>query len=430
MNKLTFPIVILALMLNDAVYAITPQSLYGGSGVGLMRTAEVLGEGESSWSIFAQTEENINTLTPGTKTAQLQVNVGYATAVGKYTELGLVVPFSVFSPLPGTTYSGGRGVDGFVKYSFTQPVENEGFGSAITVSSRLMPGSATNNISSGESLYGTELNFSYWTKSTGFHLNLGYAYDEIWAEGVTPVYTADNTMSVSAGFDLGFSDVMIFSVQGLGRRVISTSDDNLLITAGLSYAISTTSSIQLSTGFGIPSSRSNPNKNITVGWNYSPQSSRRSRYELTGVSEQLNTQNAKLLTKLDTMEQRMHRLEEKLPSQDGAMSPAGMAGDANEVAVVSSDMMAAGTPGTAIRIALINTTKNKLLLEKLVQELEAVGYLVISTQASKGKKQRVSTIYYRTGLSHEGIELGHRLKGNQVVINKDLMDGVDLRLQV
>ncbi|MDH5184589.1 MAG: hypothetical protein OEX12_11955, partial [Gammaproteobacteria bacterium] len=50
--------------------------------------------------------------------------------------------------------------------------------------------------------------------------------------------------------------------------------------------------------------------------------------------------------------------------------------------------------------------------------------------ASKGKKQKVSTIYYRTGLSHEGIELGHRLKGNQVVINKDLMDGVDLRLQV
>lgn len=436
MNIPLFPIVILVLMLSNTVYAITPQSIYGGSGLGLIRTAEVLPEGESSTSFSGLVEEYNNLLTPGTSDLHIEAMFAYATSFGGHTEVGFVAPYSLYSvSTSGLSYSGSRGLKGFLKHSFTEPVLNEGTGVSFTIFGDIYSLVPSTDLIGGDPVYGTEINISHWTQTSGFHLNIGYANNYVWQEALVPVFVTDNTVSLSAAVEVGVSDALTFSLQGLTSQAMTTGDENIVLSSLFSYAMSNTLNMQLGIAAGL-SDRSHPNQNFFFAMNYSPTSKTRSRYAVTGTSEQLYQQNSDILSKLDSIDKRLAQMESRFDepmshkANSNTMHMATAAEKSDKTAVVSVVPPASEADDSILRIEIINTTRDKKALSRIRKKLTDSGYRIVSTKTVLDNKLDRSVVHYFSGLSDDAKKIGHIFPGNQIIVKRELPEGVDFRFYI
>lgn len=435
MNKFLLPLVILTFVLSNSVYAITPQSIYGGSGLGLIRTAEVLPHGESSTSFAGQVEEYNNVLTPGTTDLHIEAMFSYATSFGGHTEVGFVAPYSIYSPgTAGISYSGSRGMKGFFKHSFTEPVLNEGVGLAFTLYGDLYPTANEPTMMGGEPVYGTEIHISHWTQTTGFHLNLGYAKDYVWQEAAVPMYVTDDKATLSAAVEVGISDAMTFSLQGLASQALASGDENILLSSLFSYAMSNKLNMQLGIATGL-SDRSNPAQTFFFAMNYSPDSKSRSRYSVTGTSEQLYQQNTNILSKLDAIDQRLAqmelRLDASIPNQSNTQTmKSSQTAQMQDNTAAGIGVMHSTEDDGSWAIEIINTTRDKQAASRISKKLTDAGYRIVSRKTVIDNKLDRSVIHYFSGLSEDAKKIGHLFPGNQIVVKRELSDGVDFRFYI
>lgn len=448
MNNIFIALILFAAINISVASAATPQSFVGGSGLGLMRTAEVLGPGESSWFINTMTREYESYVIPGDSALDVQTSFGYARSFGGNTEISLSFPYAGFSTGTGSgsiDYSGARGVLGVLKHSFTDPVYSEGGAFAVTLLFTLQPGDSNSNVTSGEKQHAIEFNFSHWMQSTGYHLNVGYGRLDKWADASTPPYYATDILNASTGIEIALSDSMTMSLQALLDNTITTQDQSLLSSAVFTYSATNNLNFTFGGAWGVSNSRSRPNTTYMFGISYSPQATRKSRYYYRGSTEELSDQNQTIIQRVDTMDDRMQSIENSLGPGEQAMGvQPGVApmttpqmGTQNQMAGAEPPSMGPDKEGHAailsqdtISVELLVPNRYQSKAEKLESFLRKSGYKVAVHEVSETQLKAKSHIYYRMGLSHRAVELGHKLKGNQIVSRKTLTESFDLQLEL
>jgi len=417
-----------------------------------MRTAEVMGPGESAWFINGITSEYQSFVTPGSSGLLIESTLGYARSFGGHTEFSLLMPYGLFTPdtSSGNSYAGSRGITGILKHSFTDPVYAQGTAFAFTLMYTLYPGQASTNITSGETLHGLEFNLSHWAQTTGFHLNMGYGKMDTWSEAALPPFVATEAITASTGVEVGLSDSMTFSLQALAREEIATKNENLLSSAVFTYSVSKHTIFTFGGAWGIPANRSRPNTTYLFGISYSPQAKRKTRYEIQGSSEQLQAQNQQILQRVADIDQRMERLENSLmvspkdtshltPKVDEAPAQTGMMqADTPENMELSQAGTNASAPPSAMETTSTGTIAVELVFagsdpaheQSLGDSLRHAGYKTVIRHEAKSSKPKKTHVFYRSGMSQEAVSLGHMLQGNQIVVKGNLPDGVDIRVTV
>ena len=412
----------LGLMIAPIANAVTSQSISGGSGVGLMRTAEIMPQGESVWFLNSKMDNYDSKTTPGESALFLESSLGYAQSLGKQMEFSVLVPFAYYTPASSSniSYSDLRDVRGIFKYNLNPYIPGQGPSYAISVHASLLPGSDTSEISSAETLYGVELNISHWQQDTGIHFNLAYENAEIWSEATIPVFVTDNILKGSFGVEKAISNDLTFSLQGIGSRTMDTQDENFLLSGLFSYAMSKNLLFSFGGAFGIPSDRSEPGDSFYFNFSYSFNGKSKSRYTMfdQAVTASLGSaESGEVMEKLDLIDYRISKLENKSPNQP-LLIPKVSKKTSKSVAVAK---------GKSYTVEIIVPTGKNLAAMKVFNHLKVSGYQVVSRHTTMAIQER-TYIFYKTGMHKEAVHIGHGLEGNQTVLNDVLPKGIDIQL--
>ena len=421
---LYFILLMVSLMTASVVHAVTSQSVSGGSGIGLIRTAEVMPQGESLWFLNSRMANYDSKAVPGESALFVESSLGYARSLGKQMEASLLVPFAYYTPAgsSGASYSDLRDVRGLVKYNLNPYAARHDASYAVSAFVSLLPGSDTSEISSGETLYGVELNISHWQEDTGIHFNIGYENSEIWSETTIPVFVTDDILTASFAVEKAISNDLSLSLQGLASRAMDAEDENFLLAGLFSYAMSKNLMFTFGGALGIPSDRSEPGDSFYFNFSYSFDGKRKSRYRLSDSGNMGSPSSAapdELVEKLDLIDYRISKLENKLPEKPSAILVPQVSKTTSKSAAVAR--------GTKYKVEIIVPTGKNLVAMKVFNHLKAAGYHVVTRYTSMSIQER-SYIFYKTGMHKEAIHIGHGLEGNQTVLNDVLPQGIDIQL--
>ncbi|MBD3670374.1 MAG: hypothetical protein HUJ29_06335 [Gammaproteobacteria bacterium] len=297
-----------------SVQAATPQSSVGGTGIGYMRTAQVMQEDESVWFLNMGSDIFASTASPGTNASLTHAQLGYAASIGGHTELGVSAPYMLYSPdaAGATVYSGTRDVRGYFKHSLTYPGKQDGFGAAISAYATIFPGNPANNVTSGQPQYGAELNISHWTRHTAIHLNIGSENTDVWDEAATPPFSADRLLKFGLGIEVGLSKAMGFTVQAVATQSPANLQEHVLLGTVFQYMPSPRWAFTLGAGMGTPSGTNQASTSLILGVTYSGNSQYQSRYELAADYVDYHRLSLELQEEVKTLSQRVEALELKL----------------------------------------------------------------------------------------------------------------------
>lgn len=306
------------LLFVSGAYAATPQSMVGGSGIGFMRTAQVMHEGESSWSLNMGHDLYASTVIPGTSASLSQAQLGYATSIGGHTELGLNIPYAFYSPdVTGTTLDNGtKDVRGFLKHSLTYPGKQDGFGAAISAYASISPGNAASNVSSGQPSYGAELNISHWSQQTAIHFNIGSGTEDVWDETGTPAFASDRLLNVGLGIEIGLSNALGMTIEGLISQSTTTEQVNSLWGVVFQYMPSKRWAFTLGGGASMPTGTNFPTTSMTLGMTYSAKGQYQSRYTQAADYVDYYKLSRELQEKVEALSSQVENLERRLERTD------------------------------------------------------------------------------------------------------------------
>lgn len=293
-------------------YAATPQSWIGGSGIGYMRTAQVLKEGESSWFLNNGVEQ-LGSSVPATTATLSQSSMGYATSMGGHTEIGLLLPYANYTASPAASaVSGMRNTLSYLRHSISDSNKVEGFGTVLTLYSTILPGNAATNVTSGTPSFGAELNFSHWSKNSAIHLNVGTDTTDVWDQSGTPPFASDALLKTSLGIEWGVTEALGMTIQALTAQSASSSTTDMHMAVVFQYMPSEHWAFTLGSGVGMPSANVHGDTSIILGMTYSGNSQLRSRYSRTiDFSEQYNA-TKELTQTVDSMNSRIEQIDNRL----------------------------------------------------------------------------------------------------------------------
>ncbi|MDH5517280.1 MAG: hypothetical protein OEY36_05600 [Gammaproteobacteria bacterium] len=430
---------------SSMLHAIESQSIDGGTGIGLIRTADIIEPGFSSWYMNLGVDSYESVTTPGTKAAQIKLNLGYAVTLGQSTELGFSIPHAYYTPGGvAESVSGTRDLRATLKYRFLKPSGVNSSAKSVTFFSSIIPGSGDLDVSSGDALYGVEYNVSYYFDRAAIHTNFGYKKDDVYVGLLNTPYVEANFVTAAVGLEFALSDMTTLSLQGLALADDETNDKNLLISSSFLYALSHDVSLTLGMALGVPDDRSNPRNSVFMGLSYSPSDEKKPRkesflYSISSNPEQRSeARHDELIGKINKAEQRLESLERTLSEHaDITLSLS------EHLQQKAADKAAEPVTGQLIDNKLTNAQLSKAdkryhiqiivpvvrpnYKNDLISFVKNTNYRI--TQKSTNKLIKKKTyIYYRSGLGKQAITLGHDLKGNQVILNKRLPKGVDFQI--
>ncbi|HEX9802220.1 MAG TPA: LytR C-terminal domain-containing protein [Gammaproteobacteria bacterium] len=404
-----------AMLAFSPVHAVTMQAAGGGSGVGLMRTAELMDAGEFAFTLgetmagYAATgahPETLNTLTVP----------ALSYGIGGWGEVHLTAPYLIASPEIGSKLDGMADPQLLFKFGLLHPDNPGGFSSALTLFSSITRGDEDAGVVSGDANFGGELNFSNRFDNGALHLNLGYEKTDLPVRSANPLRTEKYTAGV--GIETALSSTTTLFAESTGYTEVDSDNHNLILTAGLQFTPSRNLGIQVGYGQGFPRDRSEPESLLLFGLTYSPNGSSKRRFASAGDMEgyrTLETRNAELSGRVVDLNAKVDDLE-------------------NRLAVVESSAVqeeAASVPlTTAPRVEVINASRNPVLVQQVMDQLAQAGAQVVNIRKPANATEKRTWIRYREGFSDEAVELGHRIDGTQVVVRHPLPEGVDIQILI
>lgn len=437
MKKLYLMILIVMCASIKLSHALESQSLNGGTGQGMMSTAETIEAGFSTWFMNTRVDSFNSATTSGDNAAQIKINLGYVVALGESVEWGFSAPIIHYTPdsLSATPSLSGEGsIRTTFKYNFLKPTGINSSSKAVTLFSSLSPESSNAEVSSKNDLYGIEYNVSHYFDGIALHTNFGYKRDEVYSGTVITPFVDANFITASIGLERVLSDITTMSIQGLAEVNDETRDKNLLLSTSFLYSLSNNVALTIGALIGVPDNRSNPNNSIFFGISYSPGKESKPQkesylYSISSNPEQLNVKRQEeLIEKISTVEQRLANIEEWLTKQEA-------------VSVRSDSLMSVTAHKDSSKTKESSLeAKNKRLNIEIIVPVERPSYNDHIISFIKNDKYRFiqkkvknlvnkkSYIFYRSGLRKEAISLGHSLDGNQTVLKKTLPKGVDLQI--
>jgi hypothetical protein len=403
----------LLLAFNPA-QAVTVQAPMGGSGIGLMRTAELMDAGEFALTLSGTgLEYGANSSHTAASFAVAQPTFSYG--LGGWGEIHLTTPYQ-FSSI-----NNGNSVDGLLDPQFVLKLGNgreEGgdFATAITLFGSLATGDEKKGVVSGDYSVGGELNLSTWFGSSAIHLNLGYEQSDYKLSASGPISTEKHT--VALGFDTALSDYTSLFIQSSAYKDIDSSDNSALLAVGIQHLYSDNLALQVGYGQGFSRDRSDPESLLFATLTYAPHGKNRQRYFSSVSSEdpltvaKTNQQIiAELNEKVDELGKKVNELEDILIHVDKS-------------AVLKLPL--ASPPRTEV----LNTSSDPQLVDYVVKQLNGAGVSLVGVRTPTDLKEQRTWIYYRKGFAREAVTLGREIKGTQIVVKRPLPDGIDIQIVI
>lgn len=449
MNNMKFSAISFLLLVFaniHSLHAIESQSIDGGTGLGLIRTADIIEPGFSSWYMNIGVDSYASVVAPGEKAAQIKLNLGYAVTLGQSTELGFSIPHAYYTPGGGVaeSHSGTRDLRTTLKVNFSKATGVNSTAKSVTIFSSLFAGSGDLDVSSGDALYGLEYNVSHYFDRAAIHTNFGYKKDDVYVGLLNEPYVEANFVTASVGLEFVLSDMTTLSLQGLALADDVTNDKNLLISSVFLYALSNDVNLTLGVALGVPDDRSNPRNSVFMGLSYSPSDEKKPRkesflYSISSNAEQRSeARHDEVIGKINKAEQRLESIERTL--SEHADITLALSETLNEkIAIKESGLVQGKVSGSNVTNSRHVKGKKRYHIQIIVPVVrpnyknDLISFVKNSqyriTQKSTNKLIKKKTyIYYRSGLGKQAIALGHDLKGNQVILNKRLPKGVDFQI--
>ncbi len=395
-------------------YAVTMQTPIGGSGLGLMRTAEIMDSGEFAFSLGGNMAEYSASgaapeTTSSTRAPALSLGMGGVSEV-HFT-----------GPYLSTTPDAGWGVEGWMdpqmilKLGSPRP-KHEGFASAVTVYGSIGKGDENKAAVSGEPTLGAELNFSNWFDNGALHFNLGYEESDTTVRNKAPINTIKYTAAIGA--EKALSNTTTIFVQSTADMDIDANDDkNLIFAAGFQYTPSKNFGLQLGYGQGFPKNRSEPDSIFFLGLTFSLNGQRKQRYSSIQNNDALiavKSQNEELSNHVTHLNNKVDELETRIAGIESAPAP-------------EEPMVTADEPATTLpRVEVVNASRKP----EVLNQLKHLGANVVNTRKTENTSEKRTWIRYREGFGKEAVSLGKKIDGTQIVVKRHLEDGVDIQIVI
>lgn len=406
--------------------AATEQTLYGGSGIGVMRTAEMMLPGEFTYNIRGSMFEY--ELGGATTEVDSTAYVGISFGMGEYMEIGFSAPYQMsFTGGAPAVVGGVMPLQGYVKMSFTGYVER-GFASGLTLYGSYAPSTPSIYVSSGINNYGMELNFSHFGERSAVHMNIGYGSLDDRVQTGTGAglgsYNNTNTYYGQLGMEMYLNESLKASFTMTGSTTASLNE-NVSIATGFHYIATPKTIITLGTNTGFPTNRSNPQTGYYVVFTYSPNGQLKREPNFKKDLSKLEQQNQRIENKLTELDKKLDEMNSKLEQQQqsgdmaqqggGAAMAEGDGVDSGEVSPLDQN----GKQGNGIRVIVINASGKDGMGGKVADMLRAKGYEVVAVE-SMDETTPATWIHYNTGFSKQAVELDGLFPGNQHVVRRDI----------
>jgi len=394
------------------------QTPAGGSGQGLLRTAEIMDPGEFSVSLGGTLSDY--STAGGVPSTLGTVGVpALSFGFGGWGEMHLTTPYLYLSRSGAKNIKGMLDPQLILKLGPGRP-DMEGFSSAFTLYGSAGSGDEGEGIVSGDPTIGAELNLSNWFENGAFHLNFGYEKSDGTARSGAPVRTKKYTGGI--GIEKALSNSTIFFVQADGFRNPDSKDNNVVLATGFQYIASKNLGIQVGYGQGFPKSRSEPDSLMLFGLTYSPNGQKKQRYSAAGALgdfSELERRDQALEKRVDALDSKVEGLETRFTSvpADAKAEP------------VEPEEKAGDTSGDLPRVEVVNASSNRALVQQVLEQLNGAGANVVNLRKAASKETE-TWIKYREGFSEEAVALGHLIDGNQIVVQRSLGDGIDIEVVV
>ena len=383
-------------------FAAAPQTLGGGTGLGIMHNADILAGGEYALSLGLGIASYD---TPGA--SSISATPSFAMGFADMGEVYLSAPYLSVKPDVGDDITGMGDTRIGAKFAISQP---EGNGLATAVSLFAGFGNGDDELTSGDSSYGVELNLSNWYDGGGLHFNIGY--EESDALGANE---AHGKITAGLGIEHALSGSTTLYAQS--NAFIDRDDDNdenLLVALGLHYSPSNDFGMQVGYGRGVPDGRSEPESLVFASITYSPGSSP-SRYAGYNDPQRIKAvegQQSQLDSRVDNLNSRVHDMDERIARIESVATVEGV------------------TFPTNARIEVVKASGNPEVVNRIMGQLKEANARITQVRSLDGVKEDTTWIKYRAGLSDAAIAVGHSLDGNQIVVQRPLPPGVDIQIVI
>lgn len=255
---------VLLLQLPGLAHAAT-YSLSGGSGLTIMRTAEIIDKNTAALSMSGSLDTFRKTGGDSHVTDITAIpNVNYGMSDNLEIGLGIPILYNLDESAAGLRFS-----RAMAKYRF---INRPGQGVAVAATAYGTVGASNDDsIASGSRNYGAELNTSFselFDPVINLHITLAYEKADIRRLTQDNTYQRNENMRLETGIATAVSTAVTLSVEILYSQARS-GDDNLLLVPGLRYTPFNNLGILFGAGFGLPKDRSQPQYRLLTGLSYS-----------------------------------------------------------------------------------------------------------------------------------------------------------------
>jgi hypothetical protein len=390
-------ILILVFLLVGATTAHSESSMGGLSGLGEMRTPDVIGAGRSE--IYLAPRYSLLGEGMGSQT---QVRLGYLYGLGDSFELGTQLGLRVVE--------GGSGLTNIPLLAKVQLVNSGRFLLAGTGFVYLPVASVDAGLGSGSFNFGAELNAGYTLSSLGLYLSFTYERQDYCPGCEMPgLQTAEPSVqpvaTLRGGAEWNFDSASVFGeLHGInianGRPSGAfNGDQSILLVAGSRWQLGEAYSLTTHAGIGLPN-WDQANHALVFGLI--------GHYKLGGRGAARVADAEEPAPIAAEVEKRTAPAPAAAVPAPAAPAPAAAAAPARKPTVAAPKK-----PAAEIRVAVINSCKTGGAVDDAAKRILIAGYNLTAISEDLKTPAGVTAIQFRPGLREEAVELAGKISGRK-----------------
>ncbi|MDT8318687.1 MAG: LytR C-terminal domain-containing protein [bacterium] len=452
-------IILLALTLifaNSTLATAATPTLAGPSGLVLTRTAEILDKGEHSATVYGIMDKY--EVDEGEKVSDTEYLGAFHFLMFENLELGVIA--SMLQPdTENISRSETSYLNGIGKVRLAGG-RDRGYGIAASGYASLNRYKADPLVSSGEDIYGGELNVSFFGEGASLHLAAGAKQDDVRAFTLvssTFVYAKQKYVTVAVEMtptpDFSYSLEWMRSTINEKDNVTHLSEIYQMVMLSAKYSVNKFT-FSVGAGMEIPDKDADPEYDhfkyllgITYGYNKPKEAAPKpavipagmpSNSPITAPFNSISRELDELRGEIEDIKNNKSKLTEEeaiaqpmLEPVDAVETEAGAPVEATAVAAVAAKTPTkkGSNPYTYLRVEVINVSGIAGLGENVARILEKAGFNVVKVESLEVSNKSKSFILHKKEFINEGVMVAREIpKDQDVLVSKRLSSKVDVRV--
>jgi len=443
MNKILLLALTLIFANHTLATAATP-TLAGPSGLVLTRTAEILDKGEHSATVLGVMDKY--DVDGGKSVSDTEYIGAFHFLLFENLELGVVgsmlQPDTKNLSRSETSYLNGVGK---VRLAGGR---DRGYGIAASGYASLNRYKADPLVSSGEDIYGGELNVSFFGEGASLHLAAGAKQDDVRAFTLvssTFVYAKQKYITVAV--EMTPTPNLSYSIEWM-RSTITEKDNkthlNEIYQMAMLSAKYSVNRFTFSAGAGmeIPDSDANPDYThfkyllgLTYGYDKPKEAQKPANSPMTAPFNSISKELDELRGEIEDIKNNKSKLTEEeaigqpmLEPVEPVITEAGASVEAVAAAVPAKK---GSNPYEYLRVEVINVSGLAGLGEDVAHILEKAGFNIVKVESLEVSNKQKSFVLHKKEFINEGVMVAREIpKDQDVLVSKRLSSKVDVRVVV